>query len=86
MTRLALLIGLMLIPGGAGAQGLPIDFDSDAYEAPAASPETAPSVPTHIVNAPLPRRSVRHGERTILIDRAEQHRPASLEYASRSGQ
>lgn len=73
MTKFAPLIALMLIPASLHAQGLPLDFDADAFEVQSIRQAAEPAEAPRIVSTPPLRRSVRYGERTLAADPA---RPA----------
>jgi hypothetical protein len=68
MTKLAPLIALMLFPAHLHAQGLPLDFDADAFDVPSVRQAAGPAGAPRIVDAPPLRRSVRYGERTVAAD------------------
>lgn len=70
MTKLASLIALMLFPAHLHAQGLPLDFDADAFDAPSIRQIAEPAGAPRIVDTPPLRRSVRYGERTVAADPA----------------
>ena len=72
---------LALLPAGAYAQSLAIDFGAEAAEP---SQNTSPAInaghpASDTATSPVRARSVRHGEHTVrLIDSASTTAPASL--------
>jgi len=70
MTKLAPLIALMLFPAHLHAQGLPLDFDADAFEVPSVRQASETAEAPRIVSTPPLRRSVRYGECTVAADPA----------------
>ena len=72
MRRPTLALLLAMLPVGASAQGLPIDFGADAAEAvgyEGAARGTAPSAALRDEQAASVSRAraVRHGEHTVLL-------------------
>lgn len=73
MKSLALIIGWTLLTAPLCAQGLPVDFDADAFENPAPGQAAEPIAAARIVDTAPLRRSVRYGEHT---ETADNHSPA----------
>jgi hypothetical protein len=67
MIRLPLTIALLLMPAALAAQGLPVDFDADAMEAPdGPAPIATPTAPEADTAPPRPR-SVRYSPVKIRL-------------------
>ena len=79
------MLGLALAPTMAQAQGLPIDFDADAFEPPAAQVRAQPPVAERLVAAAPLRRAVRYGERTERPQVQHEVVPVSHDEEGRAG-
>ena len=79
------MLGLALAPTMAQAQGLPIDFDADAFEPPAAQVRAQPPAPERLVAVAPSRRAVRYGERTEPTHVEHEVVPVSRDEEDRAG-
>jgi hypothetical protein len=67
MKKLLLIMAASLLPASANAQ-MRLDFDADAYyDEPAVAGSAADHAPTRSETSADKARTVRHGERTVLV-------------------